>query len=237
MAIGVQARERYDDIVDAIAPLPRDIVIAKTKPSVFFGTPFLAMLVEAWQIEGEEEEDEGDAGAIAAEVNAERKVFYQLCWHLGASQGDIAALKGEDIDWENTTVSFFRKKTGVPVLVHLLTRPRPMRLPLSTLRFIREAVRERRARHRLRDLIILGLRTLAVLLAALAIALRANGEYDVFVCMRYWHPLSDAVVAELRKLGARIEPLPDGFVVEGPARLRGAAALIHTPAFAAPVVS
>lgn len=56
---------------------------------------------------------------IGAEVNAERKVFYQVCWHLGASQGDIAALKGEDIDWTNNTVSFFRKKTGVPVLVHL----------------------------------------------------------------------------------------------------------------------
>jgi len=56
---------------------------------------------------------------IAAEVNPERKVFYQVCWHLGASQGDLANLKGEDIDWENNTVSFFRRKTGVPVLVHL----------------------------------------------------------------------------------------------------------------------
>jgi len=56
---------------------------------------------------------------LAAEVNLERMVFYQLCWHLGGSQGDIAALKGEDVDWVNNTVSFFRKKTGVPVLVHL----------------------------------------------------------------------------------------------------------------------
>lgn len=56
---------------------------------------------------------------IAAELNRERKVFYQLCWHLGGSQGDIAVLKGEDVDWSNGTVSFFRKKTGVPVLVHL----------------------------------------------------------------------------------------------------------------------
>ena len=56
---------------------------------------------------------------VAAEVNRERKVFYQLCWHLGASQGDLALLKGEDIDWTNSTVSFFRKKTGVPVIVHL----------------------------------------------------------------------------------------------------------------------
>ena len=38
---------------------------------------------------------------------------------LGASQGDIANLKGEDIDWTHNTVSFVRKKTGVPVLVHL----------------------------------------------------------------------------------------------------------------------
>jgi ferrochelatase len=33
---------------------------------------------------------------------------------------------------------------------------------------------------------------------ALQTALRAHGQYDVFVCMRYWHPLSEAVVAELR---------------------------------------
>jgi integrase len=38
---------------------------------------------------------------------------------LGASQGDIANLKGEDVDWTNGTVSFTRKKTGVPVLIHL----------------------------------------------------------------------------------------------------------------------
>jgi integrase len=56
---------------------------------------------------------------IAAEVNPERKALYQLCWHLGASQGDIANLKGEDVDWQNGTVSFVRKKTRVPVIVHL----------------------------------------------------------------------------------------------------------------------
>jgi integrase len=56
---------------------------------------------------------------IAAEVSPERKVLYQLCWHLGASQGDIANLKGEQVDWQNQTISFVRQKTGVPVLVHL----------------------------------------------------------------------------------------------------------------------
>src|SRR3954449_229335 len=59
---------------------------------------------------------------------------------------------------------------GLPVLIHWLTRPRPVTLPLSTIRFVREAVQQRRARYRLRDLIILLLRTLAVVLIALAFA-------------------------------------------------------------------
>jgi integrase len=56
---------------------------------------------------------------VAREKNPERKKFYELCWHLGGSQGDIANLKAEDVDWENHTISFTRKKTGVPVIVHL----------------------------------------------------------------------------------------------------------------------
>ena len=38
---------------------------------------------------------------------------------------------------------------AIPVIVHWLTRPRPRRFPLSTLRFVREAVQQRKARHRL----------------------------------------------------------------------------------------
>ena len=41
---------------------------------------------------------EEHAAILKAEVNKERKVFYQLCWHLGGSQGDIACLNGEDVD-------------------------------------------------------------------------------------------------------------------------------------------
>jgi integrase len=53
------------------------------------------------------------------EKNLERKKFYELCWHLGGSQGDIARLQAEDVDWENKTVSFTRQKTSVPVILHL----------------------------------------------------------------------------------------------------------------------
>src|SRR5438477_955735 len=59
---------------------------------------------------------------------------------------------------------------GLPVVIHWLTRPRPIRYQLSTIRFVREAVAQRRARHWLRDVIVLTLRTLAVLLLAAAIA-------------------------------------------------------------------
>src|SRR5262249_45573897 len=48
--------------------------------------------------------------------------------------------------------------------------PRPPGLQLSTIRFVREAVRQRRARHRLRNFVILALRTLAILLLAAAVA-------------------------------------------------------------------
>jgi len=38
-----------------------------------------------------------------------------LIWHTGASQGDLAILRAEDIDWRERTISFFRTKTGSTV--------------------------------------------------------------------------------------------------------------------------
>src|SRR6516165_5465132 len=67
---------------------------------------------------------------------------------------------------------------ALPVAVHFLTRPKPVRLPLSTLRFVQDAVASRRTRHRLRDAIILALRTLAVLLAGFAVARPFFGRSD-----------------------------------------------------------
>jgi hypothetical protein len=58
----------------------------------------------------------------------------------------------------------------LPVVIHWLTRPRPVTLSLSTLRFVREAVQQRRARYRLRDWLILLLRVAAVILLAWAFA-------------------------------------------------------------------
>lgn len=47
---------------------------------------------------------------IARETNLERRDFYELCWLLGASQGDIANLTDEDIDWVDRLICFNRKK-------------------------------------------------------------------------------------------------------------------------------
>src|ERR1700722_3639612 len=58
----------------------------------------------------------------------------------------------------------------LPVLIHWLSRPRPIVLPLSTVRFVLQAVEERRSRRRLRDFLILAARIAAVLLLAAAIA-------------------------------------------------------------------
>jgi hypothetical protein len=56
---------------------------------------------------------------------------------------------------------------AAPVLLHWLTRPRPKPLPFSSLDLLREAVRARLARSRLRDALLLALRCL--LLAALCL--------------------------------------------------------------------
>jgi integrase len=55
---------------------------------------------------------------IARERNPERKAFYELCWHLGGSQSDIAHLTAEDIDWGGHYLSYSRKKTAVTSLIH-----------------------------------------------------------------------------------------------------------------------
>jgi len=43
--------------------------------------------------------------------------YYQMLWHVGGAQTDVAKLTAEDVDWQERTISYTRKKTGV--LVHL----------------------------------------------------------------------------------------------------------------------
>ena len=55
---------------------------------------------------------------VARETNPERKAFYELAWHLGGSQTDIALLEAGNIDWPQRVISYARKKTGELAFVH-----------------------------------------------------------------------------------------------------------------------
>ena len=49
---------------------------------------------------------------IDREKNAERRAYFEVLWELGGSQGDVAKLCAEDVDWRTRTISYFRSKTG-----------------------------------------------------------------------------------------------------------------------------
>ena len=49
---------------------------------------------------------------IQAELNPERKSYYELLWEIGAAQTDAANLSAANVDWENRRLSFHRQKTG-----------------------------------------------------------------------------------------------------------------------------
>lgn len=54
---------------------------------------------------------------VARENNPATRSYFQLLWHLGGSQSDVATLTGEDIDWNERTISYRRGKTGVTALI------------------------------------------------------------------------------------------------------------------------
>jgi integrase len=86
--------------------LPCPIIPKRRWPAVHYKT---------WRAVTKEEHER----IIEREKNPEINAFYQLCWHLGGSQSDMATLKAEDIDWQAGTISFSRKKTGTPVIIFL----------------------------------------------------------------------------------------------------------------------
>ena len=50
------------------------------------------------------------AAILTREGNAERRDFYELLWHTGASQSDAACLRAEDVNWNSRTISYTRAK-------------------------------------------------------------------------------------------------------------------------------
>ena len=54
---------------------------------------------------------------LADERNPEWHAYYEMLWHLGGSQSDIAMLQAEDIDWNAGTISYNRMKTKASAIV------------------------------------------------------------------------------------------------------------------------
>jgi len=55
---------------------------------------------------------------IDRERNPELRSFYELCWHLGGSQTDIANLEAKNISWNDRVISYARRKTGSLAFIH-----------------------------------------------------------------------------------------------------------------------
>ena len=49
---------------------------------------------------------------LAAEMNEERRNYYEMLWLIGAAQTDCSLLTAENVDWPKKTISYKRKKTG-----------------------------------------------------------------------------------------------------------------------------
>jgi hypothetical protein len=47
---------------------------------------------------------------LRGENNPEWRAYYNLLWHIGGSQSDVARLRAEDIDWEMRVIGFNRMK-------------------------------------------------------------------------------------------------------------------------------
>ena len=49
---------------------------------------------------------------VAGERNSERRAFLELLWHVGAAQVDLVSLTAENVDWENRTIIYHRRKNN-----------------------------------------------------------------------------------------------------------------------------
>jgi hypothetical protein len=54
---------------------------------------------------------------MAGESNAELRDYYEILWHLGGSQTDMASLRAEDIDWPDQTIAYEHMKTGSRAMI------------------------------------------------------------------------------------------------------------------------
>jgi len=149
VSTNVYPRRTHNFAID-MGWLPWPVVPKKQWPPVQFGEKRAITLDEHQAI-------------IARERNPERKAFYELAWHIGASQTDITLPDAENIDRHHRVISYARKKTGESASVRFdeeveqILRSRPSAGPLFPyLRGVREADRATEFRQRCGGLSIKG---------------------------------------------------------------------------------
>ena len=54
---------------------------------------------------------------VQRETNPALRAYYQLLWHLGGAQTDMANLKAENVDWNRRVIAYRRCKTGTMSLI------------------------------------------------------------------------------------------------------------------------
>ena len=104
VATNVFLRRLHNFAVD-LSWLPWSLIPKRQWPAIRFGPKRAITLEEHMAI-------------VQREGNAERKAYYELLWHLGGAQGDIASLNADDIDHEDRVITYRRKKTNRPALLH-----------------------------------------------------------------------------------------------------------------------
>src|ERR1051326_7969816 len=77
--------------------IPRSVIAKRQWPAIEFKPKRAITLAEHQKI-------------IAQEKNPEYLAYYELLWHLGGSQSDIANLCAEDVDWQDRTIAYSKKK-------------------------------------------------------------------------------------------------------------------------------
>jgi len=85
--------------------IPKSIIPKRQWPKIQFEPKRAITLAEHQRI-------------IDQERNPEFLAYYELLWHLGGSQSDVANLCAEDIDWQDWTIAYSRMKTGSNVIIH-----------------------------------------------------------------------------------------------------------------------
>ena len=55
---------------------------------------------------------------LAREPNAETRALYELLWHIGGAQTDVASLSGESVDLQNRVISYRRIKSKSACHLH-----------------------------------------------------------------------------------------------------------------------